>query len=518
MYYYYYYFDLLPLIRSDGFPDARPFRMLRPAPQVGDYVLQGTLGTGSTGKVKLAEHKVTGRKVAIKIIRKTTVEDQPDLAIKIRREISLMRLLNHPHLLGLVEVCESGQHLYIILEYAEHGELFDYLASHGSLSVEEGMNFFRQIIYGLEFLHLHGICHRDLKPENILLDNTDNIKIADFGFARWMRHSQADTSCGSPHYAAPEIVKGETYDGRRSDIWSAGVILYTLLSGTLPFDDTSIRALLQKVKLGQYRMPDFPPPIKELIQRMLEVEPSKRITIAQIKESEAFREGFPEGYVLPSPLPIPQLTNPIDPATLKKSTLDTMCKLGYENKSELFADLLSTEHNMAKVFVVNLTEGVPLDSLPWKFGERDGNEELPADNSQFMFQGTPAWDSPGVGRALAKLSGSVIGGSMVEPLLGADDPEAATATRQIEVHVRLERLMFALQDFLDRSGLAWFHPHEKRLIARSRSDTPVDVSFDALTDINGDLSLQINLVSGPADQFVAICDCAAQAVAAIIDD
>jgi BR serine/threonine kinase len=94
----------------------------------------------------------------------------------------------------------------------------------------------------------------------------DNVKITDFGFARWMRYSQADTSCGSPHYAAPEIVKGETYDGRKSDIWSAGVILYTLLSGTLPFDDTSIRALIQKVKVGQYRMPDVPIQIRQLIQ------------------------------------------------------------------------------------------------------------------------------------------------------------------------------------------------------------------------------------------------------------
>ena len=201
----------------------------RPCPQVGDYVLLSTLGLGSTGKVKLAEHKITGKKVAIKIIKKSTVEQQPDLAVKIRREISLMRLFDHPHLLQLVDVMESQQHLYIILEYASHGELFDFLVESGSLSVEDALKFFRQIIFGLEFLHNHAICHRDLKPENILLDEFDNIKIADFGLARWMKSNIAETSCGSPHYASPEIIKGEPYDGRKSDIWSAGVVFYTLL-------------------------------------------------------------------------------------------------------------------------------------------------------------------------------------------------------------------------------------------------------------------------------------------------
>ncbi|OHT04233.1 CAMK family protein kinase [Tritrichomonas foetus] len=201
----------------------------RACPTVGDYVLLSTLGSGSTGKVKLAEHKTTGRKVAIKIIKKSTVEEQPDLAIKIRREISLMRLFDHPHLLQLVDVMESQAHLYIILEYASHGELFDFLVESGSLSVDDAVKFFRQIIFGLEFLHNHAICHRDLKPENILLDEFDNIKIADFGLARWMKSNIAETSCGSPHYASPEVIKGEPYDGRKSDIWSAGVVFYTLL-------------------------------------------------------------------------------------------------------------------------------------------------------------------------------------------------------------------------------------------------------------------------------------------------
>ena len=198
--------------------------------EVGDYIIGRTLGSGTTGKVKVAERKETGEQVAIKIIKKSQFDAKPDLQRKIRREIALMRLMDHPNLLRLVDVCESNRHLFIVLEYAAHGELFDYLVARRRLSEEVALNFFRQIIYGLEYLHVHAICHRDLKPENILLDEFDNIKIADFGFARWMRANIAETSCGSPHYAAPEVIKGINYDGRCADVWSCGVILYALLA------------------------------------------------------------------------------------------------------------------------------------------------------------------------------------------------------------------------------------------------------------------------------------------------
>ena len=197
---------------------------------VGSYLLLQTLGVGSTCKVKLVENRISHKLYAMKIIKKSIFERKPNIQIKLKREISLMKLLDHPHILKLEEVCESPRHLYIILEYASHGELMDYLIENQSLNEETAMNFFHQIIYGLDYLHSHSICHRDLKPENILLDDKDNVKIADFGFARWMKSNVAGTSCGSPHYTAPEILKGLSYDGRMSDIWSCGVILYTLLS------------------------------------------------------------------------------------------------------------------------------------------------------------------------------------------------------------------------------------------------------------------------------------------------
>lgn len=197
--------------------------------EIGNYIINKTLGTGTTGKVKLATSKTTGQQVAIKIIKKSQFENRPELLTRITREIAIMRLIDHPHLIKLLEVCESAHHFYIVLEIASHGELFDYLIRNEKLKLENALTFFRELIYGLEYLHIHGICHRDLKPENLLLNENDELKIADFGFARWTSSNIVETCCGSPHYVAPEVIKGQRYDGRLADIWSAGVIFYVLL-------------------------------------------------------------------------------------------------------------------------------------------------------------------------------------------------------------------------------------------------------------------------------------------------
>ncbi|OHS94134.1 CAMK family protein kinase [Tritrichomonas foetus] len=204
-------------------------RKMNDRPSIGNYYLGKTIGLGSQAKVKLGENMITKMKVAIKIIKKSHFTTKPDLLRKLHREMSLMRVLDHPHLLKLIDVCETDDKLFLILEYAKNGELFDYLSERGFLSAQVAMNFFRQIIYGLEFLHTHSLCHRDLKPQNILLDQYNNVKIGDFGFARWMKTNVAQTQCGSPLYAAPEVIKGGGYDGRAADIWGTGVIFYTLL-------------------------------------------------------------------------------------------------------------------------------------------------------------------------------------------------------------------------------------------------------------------------------------------------
>jgi len=198
--------------------------------QLGDYILIRTIGQGTTGKVKLGYNVENHQQVAVKIINKSSFETKPNLQAKIQREIALMKLVDHPHVLKLNDILESPGHYYIITEYASNGELFDYLVNKRSLTEDVALGFFRQIIFGLDYLHSLGICHRDLKPENILLNEEFNIKIADFGFARIVRSNIAETSCGSPHYAAPEVIKGISYDGRKADIWSCGVILYALVA------------------------------------------------------------------------------------------------------------------------------------------------------------------------------------------------------------------------------------------------------------------------------------------------
>jgi len=191
------------------------------------YDLIKTIGTGTSGKVKLAIQRSTGKEVAIKIISKQFLQQSPDLSEKIHREIALMKLLKHPNILNLIDISEDQKCFYIIEEYAPNGTLFDKILT---LNVEESVKYFREIVYGLEYLHSLGICHRDLKPENLLLSRTKQILIADFGFACWMPKNIATTSCGSPHYMAPEVIFGSPYDGRTADVWSSGVILYAMLA------------------------------------------------------------------------------------------------------------------------------------------------------------------------------------------------------------------------------------------------------------------------------------------------
>lgn len=202
----------------------------------------------------------------------------------LEREIVIMKLIDHPNILRLYDVWETSSELYLILEYAEGGELFDYLCDRGPLPRSEALSHFQQIIMALHYCHRFNIAHRDLKPENILLDKNKNIKIADFGMAVWQGKSDMlKTACGSPHYAAPEVINGEPYNGTASDVWSCGVILYALLTGRLPFDDEDIVPLLEKVRQGKYLLPsDMDPQVKDLISKMLEKDTKKRITVAEI--------------------------------------------------------------------------------------------------------------------------------------------------------------------------------------------------------------------------------------------
>ncbi|XP_077953959.1 serine/threonine-protein kinase BRSK2 isoform X6 [Gasterosteus aculeatus] len=272
--------------------------------------------------------------------------------MQVEREIAILKLIEHPHVLKLHDVYENKKYLYLVLEHVSGGELFDYLVKKGRLTPKEARKFFRQIMSALDFCHSHSICHRDLKPENLLLDEKNNIRIADFGMASLqVGDSLLETSCGSPHYACPEVIRGEKYDGRKADVWSCGVILFALLVGALPFDDDNLRNLLEKVKLGVFHMPHFiPPDCQNLLRGMIEVDATKRLTLEQIQKHTWYIAGKNE----PEPeQPVPRKVtirslpsaDDIDP-----DVLDSMHSLGcFRDKNKLLKDLLSDDDNQQKM-------------------------------------------------------------------------------------------------------------------------------------------------------------------------
>ncbi|XP_054884977.1 serine/threonine-protein kinase SIK2 isoform X1 [Poeciliopsis prolifica] len=258
--------------------------LLRGPVRVGFYDIERTLGKGNFAVVKLARHRITKTEVAIKIIDKTQL-DAVNLE-KIYREVQIMKMLDHPHIIKLYQVMETKNMLYLVTEYAKNGEIFDYLAKHGRLSELEARRKFWQILSAVEYCHTRNIVHRDLKAENLLLDGHMNIKIADFGFANFFQPGEPlATWCGSPPYAAPEVFEGQQYEGPQLDIWSMGVVLYVLVCGALPFDGPTLPVLRQRVLEGRFRIPYFmTEDCEHLIRRMLVLDPSKRLSLAQIKE------------------------------------------------------------------------------------------------------------------------------------------------------------------------------------------------------------------------------------------
>ncbi|XP_039441126.1 uncharacterized protein LOC120421895 isoform X2 [Culex pipiens pallens] len=250
--------------------------------RVGYYELDKTIGKGNFAVVKLASNVITNSKVAIKIIDKTCL-DEENLA-KTFREISILKVLHHPHITRLYEVMESRNKIYLVTEHAARGEIFDHLVANGRMKEEEAARIFSQIISAVDYCHCKGIVHRDLKAENVLLDNEMNVKLADFGFSNtFSEGTPLRTWCGSPPYAAPEVFQGVEYDGPKSDIWSLGVVLYVLVCGALPFDGATLHDLRSVVVAGKFRIPFFmSQECEHLIRHMLVVEPEKRYALKQI--------------------------------------------------------------------------------------------------------------------------------------------------------------------------------------------------------------------------------------------
>ncbi|KAK4279402.1 hypothetical protein QN277_011189 [Acacia crassicarpa] len=310
---------------------------------LSNYKMGKTLGIGSFGKVKIAEHVLTGHKVAIKILNRRKIKNM-EMEEKVRREIKILRLFMHPHIIRLYEVIETPTDIYVVMEYVKSGELFDYIVEKGRLQEDEARNFFQQIISGVEYCHRNMVAHRDLKPENLLLDSKCNVKIADFGLSNIMRDGHfLKTSCGSPNYAAPEVISGKLYAGPEVDVWSCGVILYALLCGTLPFDDENIPNLFKKIKGGIYTLPShLSPGARDLIPRMLVVDPMKRMTIPEIRQHPWFQAHLPRYLAVPPPDTMQQAKK------IDEELLQEVVKMGFD-RNQLVESLQNRIQNEGTV-------------------------------------------------------------------------------------------------------------------------------------------------------------------------
>jgi len=258
--------------------------------RVGKYEIGKTIGEGTFGKVKAATNTETGEQVALKVLDKAAIQKQ-NMGPQIKKEISIMKMVSYPNVVKLIEVLASRTKIFIVLEMVTGGELFDKIVAEGRFSEDKARFYFRQLLAGVDYCHRNGVCHRDLKPENLLLDDQGNLKISDFGLSALYSGGTDEgmkllhTTCGTPNYVAPEVLADQGYDGRMADVWSCGVILYVLLAGFLPFDESSMNALFKKIQAADYSYPRwFSPEVRSLLDKILVVDVATRLTIAQIKE------------------------------------------------------------------------------------------------------------------------------------------------------------------------------------------------------------------------------------------
>ncbi|PON59624.1 Calcium/calmodulin-dependent/calcium-dependent protein kinase [Parasponia andersonii] len=262
--------------------------------KVGKYEIGRTIGEGTFAKVKFGQNTETGESVAMKVLDRSTIIKHK-MVDQIKREISVMKLVRHPHVVRLYEVLASRTKIYIILEYITGGELFDKIVQKGRLSEAESRRYFQQLIDGVDYCHSKGVYHRDLKPENLLLDSQGNLKISDFGLSALPEQgvSLLRTTCGTPNYVAPEVLSHKGYDGAVADVWSCGVILYVLMAGYLPFDELDLTTLYSKIERAEFSCPSwFPVGSKSLIHKILDPNPETRITIQQIRDDEWFKKSY----------------------------------------------------------------------------------------------------------------------------------------------------------------------------------------------------------------------------------
>ena len=253
------------------------------------YQIEKFLGKGSFGQVRRSKHIETGEFVAMKILEKNRMKKQSDVE-RVQREIAILMKVHHPNIVQLYEVIENQDQVFLVMEYIPKGDLQTLLEERVILPEKEAVNMYKQLLLGIEYLHQIGCAHRDLKPENCLLDDDFNLKISDFGLSNNYKHMEnLNTPCGSPCFAAPEMISGKKYDPAAVDVWSSGICLFLMLTGTYPFLDDSIPELYKKIIKGEFKLPSrLSNESRDLLRGIQEINPTKRLKISQIKKHRLF--------------------------------------------------------------------------------------------------------------------------------------------------------------------------------------------------------------------------------------
>ncbi len=261
-----------------------------PIKQIGNYSLGAEIGSGAFGKVILGHSLLTNDSVAIKILDKLILSQTPEDLTLVQKEISILKIVKHKYIAQLYEILEDAHSIYIIMEYCEGKDLMDNIITKGHLTEIESLKLFQQLINTLLYLHSQNITHRDIKIDNMLLDRNGDLKLVDFGLStKYKDNELLNQPCGTVVYAAPEVLQGKEYHGMLCDVWSSGIVLFGMLSGYLPFSDNDDEVNKKNILKGVIDYPKFISPfVKDLLKKMLEINPIKRFTLKDILEHKWF--------------------------------------------------------------------------------------------------------------------------------------------------------------------------------------------------------------------------------------
>lgn len=282
------------------------------------YRVLMTLGQGDNAKVMLGQHQLTGAPVAIKALKKQKKWCYPTVS-----EVDIMRTLSHPNIVSLIQVIETEQHIYLIMEVAEGKQLFQHIRETGHMKENQARDVFKQLLSTVGYSHEAGIVHRDLKPDNVMLDNKGQVKIIDFGLGAKFKPSQKlEKLCGTLRFLAPEIVLRLPYDGVKVDIWTLGVLLYFMVTGTVPFPGPTLSELRMQTLNGTYDIPyHLSRELRNIISRMLTISPKQRPSVRKLMHHP---------WLLESDDVTPNSQNP-NPSCLDREIVTVMKHMGFDD-------------------------------------------------------------------------------------------------------------------------------------------------------------------------------------------